>query len=107
MIKKFFKENQIHKKIVPKLDFFFIFQPVNLFVIWVAVCLGMYLSTFYPSFFMQETNMPITEFHLNTLLLFIGITLLFCFINLKDDNTIPFTINNKVKNILLLLLVNG
>ena len=103
MIKNFFKENKIHKKIVPKVDFLFIFKPVNLFVVWAMVCVGMYLSTFHPSIFMQETNMSIIKFNINTFLLFLGISLMFGCFNLNKDNTIPLTLNNKIKNILLLI----
>ena len=102
MIKKFFKENKIHKKIVPALDFLFIFKPVNLFVVWIMLCVGMYLSTFYPSIFMQESDMSITKFDLNTLLLFLGITLLFGCNNLSDER-VPIKINDKIKNIIVFI----
>jgi len=103
MIKKFFQENKIHKKIVPTLDSLFIFKPVNYFVIWVMVCVGMYLSTFYPSTFMQETNMTITDFSVKSLFLFLGITLLFGCINLSNDKLTLFKISNRMKNILFLI----
>ena len=44
MIKSFFKDNPIHKRIAPYLDFIFLFAPTNYFFVWGPVCLGMYIA---------------------------------------------------------------
>ena len=44
MIKSFFKNHPIHKKIVPYLDFIFLFYPVNFFLVWAPICIGMYIA---------------------------------------------------------------
>ena len=73
MIKKFLKENSVHKKIVPYLDIFFVLSPMSFFVTWILVCIGMYLDTFFPILFLQETTLYITQFNVNALFLFLGI----------------------------------
>ena len=103
MFKKFFRDNKIHKKIVPSLDMVFVFRPVDMFVVWVFICVGMYLSTFYPSSFFQEINMSIIDFHASTILMFIGITVLFGCINMKSEDNTSIDLSNKVKNFLLIV----
>ena len=85
MIKNFFKFNPVHKKIVPQMDKFFLFNPILFFVVWVFICLGMYLNTYSPVYFFQETEMYIVDFNLKTLLLFLSISLL-----LSTFNTLSF-----------------
>jgi len=81
MIKKFLKENSIHKKIVPYLDIFFVLSPISFFVTWILVCIGMYLDTFFPILFLQETTLYITQFNINTLFLFFGMSILLSSMN--------------------------
>ena len=40
MIKKFLRDNSIHKKIAPLLDVFFIIPIIHFFAIWGILCLG-------------------------------------------------------------------
>ena len=84
MIKNFLKENSVHKKIVPKLDVLFIFSPILFFVVWVLICIGMYLNTFFPILFFQETTLYITQFNINALFLFLGMSLLLSSINIMN-----------------------
>ena len=44
MIKSFFKNNTIHKKIVPIFDILFLFRPTLFFVVWLMVSIGFYLG---------------------------------------------------------------
>ena len=50
MIKNFFKNHRIHKKIVPYLDIFYFFNPLIFFSSWPTICVGMYLPLFLADF---------------------------------------------------------
>ena len=52
MIKSFFKNNSIHKKIVPVFDILFLFRPTLFFVVWLMISIGLYLGYLLDS----ETN---------------------------------------------------
>ena len=43
MVKKFFRDHTIHKKIVPFLDYFFLLRPSYFFNIWLLFCAGMFV----------------------------------------------------------------
>ena len=103
MFKKFFRDNKVHKKVVPFLDVIFLFKPVNMFIVWVFICVGMYLSSFYPSLFLQEINMSIIDFHISTFLLFMGATILFGCINISDESDGSFDISDKIKILLFII----
>ena len=74
MIKKFFRDSKIHKKVVSNIffDYLFLLRPTLFFGVWVMIVVGMYLA--------DLSNGLITlwnfNFSLNTILLFIGITLI-------------------------------
>ena len=88
MIKNFLKNHKIHTKIVPFFDLFFLFRPIGFFVVWVMLCIGMYLASFFPSSFFRENELFITNINFQTVLLFLGMSLLssaICIINQIAD----------------------
>ena len=70
MIKKFFRDNSIHKKIVPFLDEFFFLNPMNYFFSWLMICVGIYLNLFLSNLSPQF----LSSFNNNYFLLFIGLS---------------------------------
>ena len=44
MVKNFFKNHPVHKKIIPYMDYIFLFKPTKFFLVWVLVCIGMYIA---------------------------------------------------------------
>ena len=70
MIKKFFKNHPIHKKIVPYLDLFYFLKPINFFIIWVIICIGMYLGLLNLGYSPQFNS----NFSYKVLFLFIGLS---------------------------------
>ncbi len=46
MVKNFFKNHSVHKKIVPFLDELFFLNPMNYFFSWLMICIGIYLNLF-------------------------------------------------------------
>ena len=71
MIKKFFKLNPIHKRIVKYLDIIFLLRPTLFFAIWVMISIGMYCLE------IQVNIDPVwlINFSWNTFLVFIGVTM--------------------------------
>ncbi|MBI44615.1 MAG: hypothetical protein CMG66_00415 [Candidatus Marinimicrobia bacterium] len=73
MLKKFLKNHPIHKKIVPYLDTFFIYNPTLFFAVWVMICIGMYIfhsdTLLYPQWLTSVINFK-------TICLFISLTFL-------------------------------
>ena len=98
MIKNFLKNHKSHSKIVPYFDVFFLLRPVSYFAIWVVFCIGMYLNNFFPNAFLRETELFITEISFQTIMIFIGITLLMSAISIINQITDKKTdeINNKL-----------
>lgn len=72
MIKKFFKEHRIHKKIAPSLDKLFFFNPLLLFPVWLMLTVGMAAA----SINIFKNNIWINDFNLETFYLFIVMTIL-------------------------------
>ena len=72
MIKNFFKNNPIHKKIVIYLDLFYLLSPLNYFLIWSILCVGMYLGLF----ILDQSPQFLTHFQYGILFLFSGMTLI-------------------------------
>ena len=74
MIKSFFKNNAIHKKIVPIFDILFLFRPTLFFVVWLMVSIGFYLG------YLLNENINnyqwIFTFNYHTFSLYLAITLL-------------------------------
>ena len=72
MIKSFFRDNSIHKSIVPYFDYFFLLRPTLYFAVWVMVVLGMAIA----KMSLHSYPLWITNYDSSTLLVFLGITLL-------------------------------
>jgi len=72
MIKRYLRDNPIHKKIVPYFDYFFLLRPTLYFAIWVMVVLGMSSAKIY----LITYPLWINDFDLSTFLVFSGITLI-------------------------------
>ena len=70
MVKRFLRDNPIHKKIVPFLDYIFLLRPTLFFGVWVMVVLGMASSRFAT----EEFPLWFSQINFKTLFLFMGIT---------------------------------
>ena len=72
MIKNFFKNHAMHKRIVPCFDYLFLFRPTLFFAVWVMICIGMYLAH------LEIENYPqwILSVNLKTTLLFLSLSLI-------------------------------
>lgn len=68
MIKKFFRDNPIHKKIVPFIDLIMISSPVIFFFIWPLLSIGILI--YFLS--IDATYVNIYNVDMNTLLFFVG-----------------------------------
>ena len=68
MIKKFFRDNPIHKKIVPFIDLIMISSPVMFFFMWplLSICILIYFLS------IDATYVNIYNVDMNTLLFFVG-----------------------------------
>ena len=80
---KFFKDSPNNSKIVKQIDFLFIFRPVAFIVVWLLICIGMYI----PHYSNETISLLITNFSLNTFLFFLSLTLL----------SSIFIINNQIR----------
>jgi hypothetical protein len=69
MIKRFFKNHPIHKKIVPLFDLFFFMSPMNSFLSSAIICIGMYLALFMAN----SSPLFVNNFSYKAVCLFIGI----------------------------------
>ncbi len=94
MIKNFLKNNPIHKKIVPRLDYLMLLRPTLFFSVWIMICIGMYIS----SILSKSIEMNIVSYSPQTLIIFFGISLVcgstFIINQLSDINSDK--INNKI-----------
>ena len=70
MIKNFFKNNPMHKKIVTYLDLFYLLLPLKYFLVWPVLCVGIYLGLF----ILDESPQFLTNFEYGVLSLFLGMT---------------------------------
>ena len=83
MIKFFFKEHKIHKRIVQNMDWFFIFNIPYFFILWIIFCWGMGASYYsqnisnYPYF---STDITFYQF-----VFFLGLTLFLGGINIYNQ----------------------
>jgi len=102
MIKKFLRDNPVHKNIVPIFDLFFLLRPPLFFPVWVMITVGMAMAK------MQFTEHPIwiVEFDLKVLFMFIGFTFIsssaFILNQIKDIegdkvNNKLFLVGNKIE----------
>ena len=81
MIKKFFKNHSIHKKIVPFLDELFFLSPMNYYLSWLMVCIGIYLNLFLSNLSPQF----LFSFNKGYFLLFAGLSLILSSIYIERD----------------------
>ncbi len=81
MIKKFFRDHYIHKKVAPKLDIFFILPIINLFFIWGTLTLGMAAAQIHIIGYPQN---PL-QFGFNQVILFFSMSLVYSSIILMDS----------------------
>ena len=70
MVKKFFKNHPVHKKIVPHLDTLFLLRPTLFFSVWVMVVMGMASA----QMTLVEHPLWITTFSWRTFIIMIGVT---------------------------------
>ena len=94
MVKKFFRDHPVHKKIVPFLDYFFLLRPTYFFAIWITFSLGLYSSQFIHS----KDIIWGLSLSLNSIMLIIGITFFCsgCFINWQLNSETNFPLQHKV-----------
>jgi len=93
MIKNFLKNHAVHKKVVPKLDFFILLIPLNFFSIWMIICVGLYIGMFIQGLSPQF----IADIDFGILFLFLGITSIMSsyyidlqLLDVKDNSSIYF-----------------
>tara|TARA_B100000965_G_scaffold284132_1_gene242079 strand:- start:851 stop:1846 length:996 start_codon:yes stop_codon:yes gene_type:complete len=93
MIKNFFKNHTIHKKVVPKLDFFILLIPLNFFLMWMIICVGLYIGMFIQGLSPQF----VADIDFGILFLFLGITSIMSsyyielqLLDVKDNSSIYF-----------------
>ncbi len=72
MIKKFFRDHPVHKKIVPWFDNLFILRPTLFFPVWIMITVGMAAAKMN----IDRYEIWIVDISLETILLFLGITLI-------------------------------
>ena len=72
MLKKFFRDHPVHKKIAPLFDEFFFFNPMNYYFSWLMICVGIYLNLF-----LSHLNLLfLFSFNFGYLLLFLGLSMI-------------------------------
>ena len=81
MIKNFFKNHKIHKKIAPYMDYVFLFKPINFFLIWVLVCIGMYIAQVQVNLYPQWQS----NFDYKVCLFFFSLTLILGSVFIKEE----------------------
>ena len=74
MIKNFFKNHPIHQKFVSYLDFIYLLKLPYFFLVWVLICIGMYIGQTTIELYPQW----LSGFDFKTLLLFLALSLMFC-----------------------------
>ena len=96
MIKNFFKNNPIHKKIVIYLDLFYLLLPLNYFLVWSILCVGMYLGLF----ILDQSPQFLTNFDYGVLFLFSGMTFIMSsyYIDIQLSQSISKSSINFVKD---------
>lgn len=72
MIKKFLRDNKVHKKIVPVFDSLFLLRPTLFFPVWIMITVGMAAAKME---FVRH-QILISNFNYQTLALFAGFTLI-------------------------------
>ncbi|NOZ08440.1 MAG: UbiA family prenyltransferase [FCB group bacterium] len=72
MIKKFFRDHPVHKKIVPIFDRLFLLRPTLFFPVWVMLTVGMAAARMN----IDRYQIWIVSFDFKTIFLFIGMTLI-------------------------------
>ena len=103
MVKNFLKNHHIHKKIVPYLDEIFIYNPTLFFMIWVMICMGMYIGHqnigSYPQWITSEVGIKV-------ILLFISLTFLIGATFIKEQLICIDSNSNQIKKTPLIIFMN-
>lgn len=81
MIKNFFKNHSIHKKIVPFLDELFFLSPMNYFFSWSIICVGIYLNLF----LFNLSPQFLFSFNINYFFLFLGLSSILSSVYIRKD----------------------
>ena len=81
MVKNFFKNHSIHKKIVPFLDELFFLSPMNYFFSWSMICVGIYLNLF----LFNLSPQFLFSFNINYFFLFFGLSSILSSIYIQKD----------------------
>ena len=81
MIKNFFKNHSIHKKIVPFLDELFFLSPMNYFFSWSIICVGIYLNLF----LFNLSPQFLFSFNIKYFFLFLGLSSILSSIYIQKD----------------------
>ena len=81
MIKNFFKNHSIHKKIVPFLDELFFLSPMNYFFSWSIICVGIYLNLF----LFNLSPQFLFSFNIKYFFLFFGLSSILSSIYIQKD----------------------
>ena len=91
MIKSFFKNHKVHKKITQNMDWLFIFKIPYFFILWMIFCWGM--GSAYYSQSVNNYEYFSTDITLYDSLFFLGLTLLLGGININNQfSAWPITI---------------
>ena len=92
MIKNFFKNHPMHQKFVSYLDFIYLLKLPYFFLVWVLICIGMYIGQTTIELYPQW----LSGFDFKTLLLFLSLSLMFCsiFITITTSNKKDKNYNN-------------
>ena len=90
MIKKYFRDNKIHKKIVPKFDLLFLPNLIWLFAVWTLLSVGMVSAELHSG----DIEIWQTQFNWITIVIFIAFSLRAGAANLLFQITYPKSFHN-------------
>ena len=77
----FLKNSSLNLKVVKNIDFLFLIRPTSYFIIWLVLCVGMYI----PAFAYDDIQLFVKEFNLNTFVFFVSITFFSVFYLVNDQ----------------------
>ena len=83
MVKKFFRDHSIHKKIAPFFDELFFLNPMNYYFSWLMICTGIYLNLFLSDLSPQF----LFSFNSGYVFLFVGLSFLLSSIYINKEIT--------------------
>ena len=82
MIKAFFRDNRVHKKIVPNMDWIFLFNISYFFILWMVFCWGMGSSYYSQNL---NSNYFSVDIALYDFVFFLGLSLLLGGVNIHNQ----------------------